>query len=96
IYKYHHDGPTRDYGGLNLSEKKVMPYVDKYERFVEQRLGLTHGQSQGSHAAPAAAAAGAAWLPWDWPWVSPRRCSTNRSYLSTYGITFFSDRLRPP
>ena len=29
-----------------------MPYVDKYERFVEQRLGLTHGQSQGSHAAP--------------------------------------------
>ena len=37
IYKYHHDGPTRDYGGLTLSEKKVMPYVDKYERFVEQR-----------------------------------------------------------
>ena len=34
IYKYHHDGPTRDYGGLTLSEKKVMPYVDKYERFV--------------------------------------------------------------
>lgn len=57
IYKYHHDGPTRDYGGLALSEKKVMPYVDKYERFVEQRLGLTHGQSHGSHAAPAVAAA---------------------------------------
>ena len=54
IYKYHHDGPSRDYGGLQLSEKKVMPYVDKYEHFVEQRLAQSHGQTQGGHA-PAAA-----------------------------------------
>ena len=25
IYKYHHDGPTRDYGGLALSNKKIIP-----------------------------------------------------------------------
>lgn len=34
IYKYHHDGPTQEHGGLALSEKEVMPYVDRYEAFV--------------------------------------------------------------
>ncbi|HDS1037868.1 TPA: peptidoglycan DD-metalloendopeptidase family protein [Stenotrophomonas maltophilia] len=64
IYKYHHDGPSRDYGGLGLSEKKVMPYVDKYEQFVEQRLAQTQGHTQGGHAAaPAAPAAAAAAKP---------------------------------
>ncbi len=29
IYKYWHDGPTKDYGGLKLSMNKVMPLVDK-------------------------------------------------------------------
>jgi putative chitinase len=38
IYKYHHDGPTRDYGGLGIAERQVMPYLDRYERFVEARL----------------------------------------------------------
>lgn len=38
IYKYHHDGPSRDYGGLGLSQQKVTPYIDRYETFVEQRL----------------------------------------------------------
>lgn len=35
IYKYHHDGPSRDYGGLGLSADKVMPFLDRYTRFVE-------------------------------------------------------------
>jgi putative chitinase len=39
IYKYHHDGPTRDYGGLGLANREVMPRLDEYERFVRQRLG---------------------------------------------------------
>jgi len=31
IYKYHHDGPSRDYGGLALSKNKVMPLINKFE-----------------------------------------------------------------
>lgn len=38
IYKYHHDGPTRDYGGLGISDRNVMPYVDRYEQFARERL----------------------------------------------------------
>lgn len=40
VYKYHHDGPTRDYGGLALSSREVMPYLDRYERFVRERLEI--------------------------------------------------------
>ncbi|RDS80010.1 peptidoglycan-binding protein [Dyella psychrodurans] len=36
IYKYHHDGPVADSGGLELSKQHVMPYVGKYEEFVQQ------------------------------------------------------------
>lgn len=59
IYKYHHDGPTRDYGGLGLSQRKVAPHLDEYEQFVNQRLGQTLDQSptQQQQAAPGAAAA---------------------------------------
>jgi len=69
IYKYHHDGPTKDYGGLGLSHRKVAPHLDEYEQFVNQRLsqtqghapGQTHAPAQPQTAAPAAAAtAGAA------------------------------------
>ncbi len=41
IYKYHHDGPTKDYGGLAISNSNVMPYIDKYEAFVR-----AHSQGQ--------------------------------------------------
>ncbi|SFS03780.1 Transglycosylase SLT domain-containing protein [Dyella sp. OK004] len=62
IYKYHHDGPASEYGGLALSRKHVMPYVDAYEKFV-----LDHQKSHGvtpfdpafdarNHAAPPASA----------------------------------------
>ena len=44
IYKYHHDGPTRDYGGLGLSNREVAPHLNEYETFVRQRLGLQQGQ----------------------------------------------------
>ena len=44
IYKYHHDGPTRDYGGLGLSNREVAPHLNEYEVFVRQRQGLQQGQ----------------------------------------------------
>lgn len=34
IYKYHHDGPNGDYGGLELSRREVMPLVDKFESIL--------------------------------------------------------------
>ncbi|MBD8637327.1 peptidoglycan-binding protein [Stenotrophomonas sp. CFBP 13725] len=46
IYKYHHDGPTRDYGGLGLAERKVLPHLDEYTRFVNERLAQSQGQTQ--------------------------------------------------
>jgi len=45
IYKYHHDGPTLDYGGLALSRAKVLPLIESYTRFVEERFGLERGSS---------------------------------------------------
>lgn len=61
IYKYHHDGPTKDYGGLGLAQRKVAPHLDEYEQFVNQRLSQTQTQAPAQqHAAPAAAAAVAA------------------------------------
>ncbi|WP_313456946.1 peptidoglycan-binding protein [Stenotrophomonas sp.] len=60
IYKYHHDGPTTDYGGLGLSQRKVAPHLDEYEQFVNQRLAQTQGQN---HAPQQAAQAGAAIAP---------------------------------
>ncbi len=45
IYKYHHDGPSKDYGGLGLSQREVAPYLDRYEHFVEQRLSQTQGHA---------------------------------------------------
>lgn len=34
IYKYHHDGPTRDYGGLDIARSHVVPRIDAMEEFV--------------------------------------------------------------
>lgn len=44
VYKYHHDGPTQDYGGLAISRAEVTPYMDRYESFVRQRIGLAPGE----------------------------------------------------
>ena len=35
VYKYHHDGPSQDSGGLALSKKNVMPYLDDFRKIVE-------------------------------------------------------------
>lgn len=34
IYKYHHDGPTRDYGCLDIARREVVPRIDAMEEFV--------------------------------------------------------------
>jgi putative chitinase len=58
IYKYHHDGPTKDYGGLGLAQRKVAPHLDEYEQFVNQRLSQTQAQAPAQpHAVTGAAAA---------------------------------------
>jgi hypothetical protein len=38
IYKYHHDGWEKDYGGLALSRKHVMPEVPQIEALIVQYL----------------------------------------------------------
>lgn len=53
IYKYHHDGPSKDYGGLGLSRREIAPHLDSYERFATERLAQAHTPA---HAAPTAAA----------------------------------------
>jgi len=35
IYKYHHDGPTKDYGGLRISTQRVLPLADRYEAMLK-------------------------------------------------------------
>ena len=35
VYKYHHDGPSADHGGLKLSSQKVMPLVKRYKKLLE-------------------------------------------------------------
>jgi Ca2+-binding RTX toxin-like protein len=34
IYKYWHDGPSKDYGGLEISLEQVMPRVSEYEEHL--------------------------------------------------------------
>jgi hypothetical protein len=36
IYKYHHDGPSADYGGLAISTREVMPRAAAYEALLNQ------------------------------------------------------------
>lgn len=50
IYKYHHDGPSRDYGGLGLAADKVMPLLERYTQFVETEFGFERsGANSNSH-----------------------------------------------
>ncbi|APP86344.1 peptidoglycan-binding protein [Xanthomonas hortorum pv. vitians] len=53
IYKYHHDGPSKDYGGLALSRREIAPHLDNYTQFVDQRLAQTQGNAV-DRSAPAA------------------------------------------
>lgn len=40
VYKFHHDGPTRDYGGLQLSIDRVMPWVKLIEDALKGLSGV--------------------------------------------------------
>lgn len=40
IYKYHHDGPMLDSGGLALGREHVIPLIDAYTRFVQHTFGI--------------------------------------------------------
>jgi hypothetical protein len=35
IYKYHHDGPAKDYGGLAISRQTVLPLAARYEALLD-------------------------------------------------------------
>ena len=35
VYAYHHDGPSLKYGGLKISKNKVIPLVDKFEKYLK-------------------------------------------------------------
>lgn len=35
VYKYHHDGPTKNYGGLKLGRMSVSPFINRYEKFAK-------------------------------------------------------------
>lgn len=43
FYKYHHDGPARDYGGLALSRNKVIPLINKFEAALNGGA-ISHGE----------------------------------------------------
>jgi Ca2+-binding RTX toxin-like protein len=34
IYKFHHDGPVGEYGGLKISNKSVIPFISQYESLL--------------------------------------------------------------
>ena len=36
VYKYHHDGPGGEHGGLQIAKTEVGPYLDRYEKFVNE------------------------------------------------------------
>lgn len=40
VYKYHHDGSTRDYGGLEVARRHVVPRIDAMEAFVKDHRAL--------------------------------------------------------
>jgi hypothetical protein len=58
IYKYHHDGPNAEHGGLGLEigKRDVLPYLDQYEQFVrehQQKYGIEPlGPSTVHHVSP--------------------------------------------
>jgi LysM repeat protein len=35
VYKYHHDGPTKDYGGLKTGRMGVSPFINRYAQFAK-------------------------------------------------------------
>lgn len=46
VYKYHHDGASKDFGGLELSQNFVIPKVETYTNFVRQITTDSEGQEE--------------------------------------------------
>lgn len=53
VYKYHHDGPTRDYGGEALATGKFAKLADAYERALEAGHALSVVDAAGAPIADA-------------------------------------------
>lgn len=53
IYKYHHDGPTKDFGGLGLSHKHIMPLIKPYESivntYIHQNKDISHNKDMSAN-----------------------------------------------
>lgn len=45
-YAYHHDGPSLQYGGLTIADRKVVPLVNLYQRYMEAVGPLYENQQQ--------------------------------------------------
>jgi hypothetical protein len=52
IYKYHHDGPSGEYGGLALAKQHVMPWIPRAEPLISAYLKRTGHTSKASGASP--------------------------------------------
>ena len=48
IYKFHHDGPTADFGGLKLSKKQILPLIDGYEAALRGSAASQSADTQAS------------------------------------------------
>lgn len=48
IYKFHHDGPTADFGGLKLSTKQILPLIDGYEAALKGSAASQSADTQAS------------------------------------------------
>ncbi|WP_431479086.1 transglycosylase SLT domain-containing protein [Massilia eburnea] len=53
VYKYHHDGPTRDYGGEALATGKFAKLADAYEKALEVGHALSVVDAAGAPIADA-------------------------------------------
>ena len=36
IYKFHHDGPYKDYDGFNISINKIMPQIGRFTNVIHK------------------------------------------------------------
>lgn len=48
IYKFHHDGPSGEYQGLELSQKQIMPLIDGYEAALRNGATTQPAATQAS------------------------------------------------
>ncbi|MDW7757528.1 MAG: PAAR-like domain-containing protein, partial [Desulfuromonadales bacterium] len=39
VYKFHHDGPEEEYGGLQIADRAVIPLIPRYRRYLQKVQG---------------------------------------------------------